>query len=109
MPKSKIGIAVDDELHAAVKSAAPVRGTNLEGAYDQALRSWLGNPSEATPPPFNRRSSRYKRWHDLLDFVLENGTKKQVEWLTGNLQTFEEAIRLNRSGESGPAARRARG
>jgi hypothetical protein len=112
MGKSKIGIAVDDELHARVKSIAPLRGLNLEGAYDQALRAWIGMPQEQ-PSPSARRFGRNQRWHDILEFVLANGSRKQAEWITGNLQTFAEAIRLKQGAEvapeQAPAARRKSG
>lgn len=49
MSKKPNGVAVEMALHGKVKSAAPLRGTNLEGAYDQALRSWLSR--EANPFP----------------------------------------------------------
>ncbi len=48
--KKNINVAVPPELHARVKSAAALRGTNVEGAYRQALEEWIG-PGRAERDP----------------------------------------------------------
>lgn len=57
MAKKKIGLQIDLELHSRVKGAAALRGTNLEGAYEEALRAWLGE--KQSEPPISREQSRY--------------------------------------------------
>jgi hypothetical protein len=41
MGKKAIFVTLDEGLHAQMKSAAPLRGLNLQQAYDAALRAWL--------------------------------------------------------------------
>jgi hypothetical protein len=48
--------------------------------------------------PSVRDPEKHRRIHDLLDFILERGTEKDIEWITGNLENFGEAIR-SRSGK----------
>lgn len=48
MAKKPIFVTLDEDLHAQMKSVAPLRGTNLQGAYDQALRSWLSGGTGST-------------------------------------------------------------
>ena len=48
--KRPAGIAVNVKLHMDVKSEAPRRGMNLEQAYDEALREWLGHGSKTCDP-----------------------------------------------------------
>lgn len=53
MAKKTWSIKIDEDLHLEVKSAAPRRGKTLEGAYEQALRSWLragAGTTQATAP-----------------------------------------------------------
>ena len=40
--------------------------------------------------------------HELLEYILVNGEKDRIDWITGNLKTFAELIRL----ESGKTGRR---
>lgn len=41
---------------------------------------------------------KHSEEHNLLDFILEHGTKKDADWITGNLKTFAEAIESRRPG-----------
>jgi len=61
-----MGVAVDVDLHAQVKSAASLRGLNLEAAYDAALRRWLtdGKPSPGLSP-------HNAKYHLMLEEILE--------------------------------------
>lgn len=52
MAKKKVGVTIETELHADVKSAAPKRGMNVETAYDQALRQWLSAGKATQTPKF---------------------------------------------------------
>jgi len=63
MGKKPNGVAVDVGLHAKVKSVAAARGSNLERAYDEALRLWLGEEA-----PVYR--GKYAALHGLLDAIL---------------------------------------
>ena len=47
MAKKPVFISLDEALHTQMKSVAPLRGTNLQGAYDQAIRQWLSGESGA--------------------------------------------------------------
>lgn len=40
-PIKPVNVELPDELHRAVKSAAPLRGTTTKGAYQIALEDWL--------------------------------------------------------------------
>jgi len=48
MAKKKVGVKIEEDLHAAVKSEAPNRKMLLEDAYEQALQCWLaGTPASS--------------------------------------------------------------
>jgi len=49
MAKKKVGVSIDEDLHAEVKSQAPKRRMLVEEAYEQALRVWLAGTSGTHP------------------------------------------------------------
>ncbi len=80
--RKNFGVKVDPELHNQIKSAAPIRGLNVEGAYDQALRQWL-DPSRATV-------SAGDKWVTLLREVLKS---EFAPALQENLKAFARAAK----------------
>jgi len=58
--------------------------------------------------PARSDAAKDVRWHELLDVVLIDGTQKQKEWLTGNLQTFAELIRRIKAEASSLITRRVK-
>jgi len=42
-PRRPTGAEIPEDLHIAVKSAAPLRGQKLQDAYQEALEAWLDN------------------------------------------------------------------
>jgi hypothetical protein len=54
-------------------------------------RTWRGRkaePGAPTPAVYQHLGA-----HDLLEFILQHGSKKDVDWITGNLVNFGQAIR----------------
>lgn len=60
--KKPSGVRVDAALHDDVFIAARRRGTNLEGAYDQALRAWLGE----SDPARDAELAEFARFRQIL-------------------------------------------
>lgn len=61
----------------------------LRSTYTQASGE-QSNPVPVEPAPVDAPT---KRAHDLLQFIIDHGNEKDVEWITGNLVNFSEAIR----------------
>src|SRR5215813_9710955 len=92
MVKTKIGIAIDEDLHANVKSTAPLRGMNLESAYDQALRTWLSQQ------PISKYDAANDVSHQKLEQII-NGRDDEARQAV--LAAIELAFRPLKSGKSG--------
>ena len=103
-PTKSISVRLPEDLHVAVKSAAPSRAGTVEKAYTEALDAWLERKAVPERSPLDAARSHWtadqEEAHRLLEYVLQQGSPDQAQWITGNLKTFEEAIR-SRPGKSG--------
>lgn len=77
----------------------PKKPTQAE-LFDRMLATYSkavpGGSSESGTPKLQRKPdlvSKHPAAHGLLEFILENGTAQDGEWITGNLKNFAEAIR----------------
>lgn len=95
MAKNKVSVMVDDDVHLKVKSTAPLRGTNLEGAYDQALRAWLGDK----PDPAPQYSPQDEKWHRVLADLLRSGDRDAISAIKQNLQMFHRIVKPESSAD----------
>lgn len=93
-------VQISFRVQAPLKRAWDVKlaqdGKEQQAILTAFLSEYLGGKWEhlqidVGPPS---KPKRNERWHDLLELVLAHGTKKQVEWLSGNLLTFAELIQL---------------
>lgn len=88
-------------------------GKKSQDALAEVLVKFLSSRSDesaapAPPPPRERRfAAKNSKAHELLEELLNDGTGQQVEWITGNLVTFVEAIRLRKKYESAPVKQAA--
>jgi hypothetical protein len=103
MDKKKIGITLDPALHAKIKSAAPLRGVNLEKAYDQGMRKWLDEKT-ATPETLpSRYSHENGSLHDRLETILLSGDEPTIAAVVSNIEVFFDRLKPQRGGRrSGP-------
>ena len=94
--KKKIGVTIDPELHAKVKSTAPLRGVNVEKAYAQALRVWLDEP----PPPIEQTPTQYRpenaELHDKLERILNSGDVETINAVVPNIEVFYSRLKPGR-------------
>src|SRR5262245_31706771 len=97
MAKAKIGIAVDEELHAIVKSAAPLRGLNLEGAYDQALRTWVDQRPVSKYDPAN------ESLHEKLEQIIKSGDAVAIGAVCGTVDLAFARLKPEKSGRRADA------
>jgi len=89
--KINLGFRVSPERQEELKIVSARRRQSLQRMLEEGLDLLIKERPNSEPA----RSDAAKdvRWHELLDVVLIDGTQKQKEWLTGNLQTFAELIR----------------
>lgn len=89
--KKKIGVTLDPELHAKVKSTAALRGTNVERAYAAALERWLGEPAPVpVPPPYREENLPL---HDKLERILNSGDVGTIAAVVPNIEIFNERLK----------------
>jgi hypothetical protein len=97
--KKKINVTLDPGLHAKVKSVAPLRGLNVEKAYDAALRTWLDEPPPPVPepaaPPYEAANMPL---HDKLERILNSGDAGTIRAVVPNIEIFHERLKPIRGG-----------
>lgn len=86
MAKKKVGVSIEENLHAEVKSLAPKRRMSVEKAYEQALQAWLDRSSVSGAtgansaiaqgyPDIPREMVPLVEW--FVEFLQSNGTPEQ--------------------------------
>ena len=91
---SQISFRLEDELKRQWKSKLGAEGGDQTNVLVAFVKQYVAGSAGVAEPAAPSNRSKSARWHELLDIVLDRGTKRQREWLTGNLQTFAEAIEL---------------
>jgi hypothetical protein len=103
MAKKKIGVTLDEDLHKKVKSRAPLRGITIEKAYDQALRTWLGDESEPEV------DSARQELHEALDRIMDGRDEALARIATLSILSWAaEAARPRTKLKAKPLAKRRR-
>ena len=104
MAKKKVGVTIEEDLHADMKSRAPKMKLLLEEAYEAALHLWLKSTDPATViPPIDAKPEeihnistafgKHRRWHEALDRVLRSGNRVAIQAVIPNLVAFDELVR----------------
>ena len=88
--RKKFGMELLPSLHKKLKATALNKDIPLWAATQEAVEHYLA-PNHIKAP-----SEKYKGAHDLLQFILDNGTEDDIDWITGNLKNFGEAIRARK-------------
>jgi hypothetical protein len=103
-PDKPVSVRLPEDLHTAVKSAAPLRHRTVEAAYEEALTVWVDRGPAAAPDSLaaalaaavERQGEEGKpengRWHDLLEQILEHGSEADVIGIQQNLKWGAEAV-----------------
>ena len=82
MAKKPIFVTLDEELHARMKSAAPLRGMNLQEAYESAVRSWLATEGNITTNDVDDRNQNNVNSHGIG--ILDS----ELPWVKGLLSVM---------------------
>jgi hypothetical protein len=89
--KSKnLGIRGTPAQHHFLRELALKTGKSVQRLVEDALRYTYENADKMPTPP--SVPPRHLHAHALLEEVLESGDQKVIEWITGNLKMFAEAL-----------------
>lgn len=91
--KSRISFLGTVEYREALQMEALKRRLKVQGLLERAIEIYTGPAGEIAKPVIAPKLERHQAELDLLRYILDNGTKDQAGWITGNLKTFAEAIR----------------
>lgn len=92
----KTTIRFDPDFWEMIQIAiAKRRFKTFQDACDDALRKWLEKEPIVVEKPVAVAGypPKHQAAHDLLEEILTKGTKDDVDYITGNLKVFAEAIR----------------
>lgn len=91
----KITVFLSEDLHKSARVKIAEINTSFQQVLITLLGEWAtGKRQAAIPPPAPRSIQPDKYGEDMerLQFIMENGTPQQKEWIRGNLKTFVQAI-----------------
>lgn len=88
----KIAFKGTEEYRNALQQEALNRRMKVQGLLERAIHVYVDGVDESPRPAIAAKVERHQAELDLLRYILENGTKEQAGWITGNLKTFAEAI-----------------
>ncbi len=64
-----------------------------KATYGSLLReAWYRSKDQETAAIPESDKTELHPAHEMLQFILDHGTEKDIEWITGNLRNFGEAI-----------------
>ena len=93
MAKKKVGITIDEKLHASVKAHAATLGTTVEQAYEAALRNYLN--LEKTDGLLENLPRSDRLLIEKLIRILRSGNADAIKAVTSNIKVFDHYIDLN--------------
>jgi hypothetical protein len=91
MAREPIAVRIEKDLHQKVKSAAPLRGTNLEGAYDEALRNWLEEKAKEPGQVLAEEVQAMKYYSESVT-VAVNQVAHSADLLANAIACLEKAL-----------------
>jgi hypothetical protein len=97
--KSQIAFMGTSEYRDFLQRQALDRKIKVQVLLERAVEAYLEVGSESGSVA---RPDSHSRQVELLRYILENGTKNDAAWITGNLKNFAEAIRSRKPGAPEP-------
>lgn len=88
--KKNLGIRVDESQHLFLKTLALKTNRSVQRLIEEAIRNAYDDGRMPSPPSVR---PRHLQAHALLEEILESGDQKAIDWITGNLQMFAEALK----------------
>ena len=100
----KIAFYGSEEYRHAIQEAALQRRLKVQGFLERAVAAYVDGQAgtAAAPPsaigvvPKKPITDPHHEQMELLRYILDHGSKEEAGWITGNLKTFAEAIRLKK-------------
>lgn len=91
--RKKFGMELLPDLHRRMKQWSLDTGTPLWRITQDAVESYFKHQREAA----GGYKPQHREQHELLEFILDQGSADDRNWISGNLKNFVEAIQARTS------------